>query len=100
MDEKTSGIVSYLTWVGLVIVILTNKNKSEYISFHMRQSLGLLLLWAVSGIVYYALGYMVFSIVSLLIFVLWILAFIGALNNEKKLVPLVGEYFQKWFSSI
>lgn len=100
MDEKTSGIVSYLWWVGLIIVILTNKTKSEYVSFHMRQSLGLLLLSSVSGIVYYLLGSIVFSILSLAIFVFWILGFIGALNNEKKLIPVLGEYFQKWFKSI
>ncbi len=100
MDEKTSGIVSYLWWIGLIIVILTNKTRSEYVSFHMRQSLGLLLLSAFSGVFYYLMGYMVWSILSLIIFILWILAFIGALNNEKKLVPGLGEYFQKWFKSI
>lgn len=100
MDEKTAGIVSYLWWVGLIIVILTNKTRSEYVSFHMRQSLGILLLWAVSGIVYYALGFAIFGIISLLIFILWIFGFIGALNNERKLIPIVGEYFQRWFKSI
>lgn len=100
MDEKTSGIVCYLWWVGLFIVILTNKTRSEYVSFHMRQSLGLLLLSAVSGMVYYMMGYMAWSILSLVIFILWVLAFIGALNHEKKLVPGIGEYFQKWFKSI
>lgn len=100
MDEKTSGIVSYLWWIGLMIVILTNKTRSEYVSFHMRQSLGLLLFSAVAGMFYYALGEVIGGFIFLVLFIFWILAFIGALNHEKKLVPGVGEYFQKWFRSI
>lgn len=102
MDEKTTGIVSYLWWVGLVIVIITRKEKTEYTSFHIRQSLGLLVLSFLGGILYYIpkIGYMLGGIVGLILFVLWIIAFIGALNNERKLVPIVGDKFQEWFKSM
>jgi uncharacterized membrane protein len=94
MDQKTTGIVAYLTWIGLLIALVMTKEKSEYTSFHMRQSLGLCLL-SVLGIIPF-LGYLII----ILVFILWIIAFIGALNGEKKLVPIVGEYFQDWFKSV
>ena len=94
MNQKTTGIVAYLTWIGLLVALVMTKEKSEYTSFHMRQSLGLCLLF-VLGIIPF-LGYLII----ILVFILWIIAFIGALNGEKKLVPIVGEYFQDWFKSV
>jgi hypothetical protein len=32
--------------------------------------------------------------------ILWIISFAGVMNNEMKLVPLVGEQFQKWFKNL
>lgn len=102
MDQKTTGIVSYLWWVGLLIVILTSKGKTEYTSFHIRQSLGLLVCSFVGGLLYYIpkFGYILGAAVGLFLFVLWIIAFIGALNEEKKLVPILGEKFQEWFKTL
>lgn len=102
MDEKTTGIVSYLWWVGLLIVILTRKVRTEYTNFHIRQSLGILVLSFIAGLLFYipGIGRMLFGIAGIFLFVLWIIAFIGAVNNEKKLVPILGEKFQEWFKSI
>lgn len=105
MDEKTSGIVSYLTLIGWIVVLATRKEKSEYTSFHLRQMLGLILLSVAISIIGIFIGQissllsMVWNAVSFIPLILWILAFIGALNNEKKLVPIVGEKFQEWFKS-
>ncbi len=107
MDEKTTGIVSYLTWVGLLIVIIVRKEKTEYTSFHIRQSLGIMLTLFVFGIIVYVLAAVLGTLGGLLgwilwaiVIILWIIAFIGALNNEKKLVPILGDKFQEWFKSI
>ncbi|SMC32780.1 DUF4870 domain-containing protein [Moheibacter sediminis] len=102
MDEKTKGIVSYLTWIGLIIVILTDKPRSEYVSFHIRQSLGLMLLWSFGGIFYYlpGIGKFIVGLLYLVLFVFWIIALMGALNHERKIIPVLGEKFQEWFKSI
>ncbi len=39
-------------------------------------------------------------IVSIFIFVLWIIGFIGAIQGEEKKVPLLGDLFQDWFKGI
>ena len=101
MDEKTTGIVSYLWWVGLIIAIVTRKEKTEYTNFHIRQSLGLMILSLASFVVnYLPMGRYISSAIGILIFILWIIALIGAINGEKKLVPVLGEKFQEWFKNI
>jgi len=109
MDTKTISWVSYLTIIGWIIayVSYTNSNtKSQQAAFHLRQSLGLI----TSGFALYAGFWMLVFIIPMLSFlislvwialvILWVLGFIGALNGEEKTVPVVGIYFQQWFTFI
>lgn len=106
MDEKTSGIVSYLTLIGWIVVLATRKEKTEYTSFHLRQMLGIMVLGIGISIIGFIIGMVsstlgaIWNFVSFIPLILWVLAFIGALNEEKKLVTVVGEQFQEWFKSI
>ncbi|MEZ4874920.1 MAG: hypothetical protein R2793_05605 [Flavobacteriaceae bacterium] len=104
-NGKTVGIVSYLWIVGWVIaLIMHNGNKTEYGAFHLRQSLGLMILWLIVWLVNVALALSGLSIISYIlglgIFILWILGFIGAIQGEKKLIPGLGQQFQDWFKGI
>lgn len=106
MDEKTTGIVSYVTLIGWIVALVTRKEKTEYTSFHIRQMLGLIILQIITGIVITILTmmiprlYFVWYIIYLLPVVLWIIGFLGAVNNEKKLIPIFGQQFQDWFKSL
>jgi len=100
-EGKTIAIVSYLWWIGLLIAfILNNDKKNSFASFHIRQSLGLILLQIAVGIVVRFIGYKIGSILFLGVFVLWIIGIIGAVQGEEKKVPLLGDQFQDWFKSI
>lgn len=94
-DPKVIGIISYLTLIGWVVAIVLNNPKQDLASFHIRQSLGIFLLGFVSGFI--PVLNLVLWIVPL---VAWIIAFIGAVQGEKKLVPYIGHYFQDWFKSL
>ncbi|TVR13083.1 MAG: YtxH domain-containing protein [Balneolaceae bacterium] len=97
MDDKTKAIVSHITLIGWIVALVLNQgdNKTELASFYIRQMLGLFLLVFVLGLI---------PIVNLVAWilgvVLWILSLIGSLNGEKKLTPVVGEYFQDWFKAL
>jgi uncharacterized membrane protein len=39
-------------------------------------------------------------LLGLFFLVLWIMGLIAAINGQHKPLPLVGEYFQKWFANI
>ncbi|MCL8008553.1 hypothetical protein M8845_14085 [Gelidibacter japonicus] len=90
------ALIAHLTLIGWIIAFVMNNNtKSEFGSFYIRQVLGLGLCGLVLSFIP-LLGWLV----SLGIFVLWIMSLIGALNGEKKLTPVLGEYFQDWFKSL
>ena len=100
---KNTAIVAYLTIIGSIVAIFMNQdeNKSDFASFHIRQALGIFLTWAILG---YFVGYFDSWIIStalyVMIFLLWIFGFLGALNGERKLVPIVGEFYQKIFKGL
>ena len=101
-DGKTMAIISYLTWVGTLIAFLMNNDKkNSFASFHIRQTLGLTLLGlANTFIINRFVDGWVTNILHVAILILWIIGLVGAANEERKEVPLVGELFQDWFKGV
>ncbi|WP_310554943.1 hypothetical protein [Flavobacterium sp.] len=99
---KQTAIIAYLTIIGAVIAIfMNNESKNPFASFHIRQSLGIFLSWFALGyFVSYFDNWGVSSGFYLFIFILWVYGFVGAIQGEQKLVPIVGEFFQKLFKNI
>ncbi len=103
MDSKTMGIVTYLTLIGWIIALILNQTpKYPTVSFHLRQMLGLML----TGLGFSILGWIpfigwIFSFGGgIFVLILWIIAFMGALNDKQELVPMLGEKYQEMFSGI
>ena len=99
---KTPAVVAYLTIIGTVIAIFMNDEKKDaFASFHIRQALGIFLL-------FFALGYFVGYFDSwsatmafwVFIFVLWLYGFFSALQGHARPVPLIGEFIQKLLKSV
>ena len=96
MDGKTNAIVSHLFLIGWIIALVINSNdKDEFASFYIRQNLGLML----AGMILVFIP-IIGWLISIAIFVFWILSLIGAVQGEKKESPLVGKYFQEWFKAL
>ncbi len=101
-EGKTAAIVGYLTMIGALIALSMNMEpKNDFARFHVRQAFGLHLLFLACSLFlsqwfnnYAWYGLYVFYIV------LWFYGFLAALSGKKSLVPLVGSYFQKWFTFI
>jgi uncharacterized membrane protein len=101
-DEKTVAIVSYLTVIGFVIAIVMNGNrKSVFAAYHLRQSLGLLIVGFALGIFFIIpiLGWILAPILLLCLAVLWLISLLGAVNHKCKPTPILGVHFQKWFAT-
>lgn len=100
-EGKTNAIISYLWIPGLIIAfILNNSKKNHFVSFHIRQMIGLLILSLLNGFLVMKLSSTISYIVSVVLLVLWIIGFIGAIKGEYKKIPLLGDQFQEWFKSI
>jgi uncharacterized membrane protein len=99
---KTNAIVSYLTIIGTIIAMVQNSEvKNPFASFHIRQSLGLMLTFFALG---YPVGYFdnwnVTMAFYIFFFILWIFGFIGALQGQGNLIPILGPLFQKIFKNL
>lgn len=92
MDSKTTGIVSYLTIIGWVVALAAG-DKSEYSKFHINQSLVLFIGFVIANVVGYLpvpfMGLISWAL-GIFVFVLWIMAFIGACQGQEKEAPLIG----------
>jgi len=100
-DGKTIAIISYITFIGTIIAYFMNQNKrNPFASFHIRQAIGLVLLGFVISFISRFIDYgWVSQLLSLGLFVLWIIAFIGAIQGQEKKIPLLGDQFQEWFKN-
>lgn len=101
-EGKSAAIVAYLTIVGTIIAyFMNNDSKNPFASFHIRQALGI-------HITFYVLGVLISWFDSwwitvpfwIFIGILLIYGLLAAIQGERNLVPLLGEKFQKWFSTI
>lgn len=109
MDAKTISWVSYLTIIGWIIAFVQYGNtnpKSSLATFHLRQSFGIVVtsfaLYFGLMILSFAVPFLslLFTVVWLVVLVLWILGLISALNGEEKPVPVLGPMYQQWFQFI
>ena len=99
---RNLAIVSYFTPIGTLIAFFINKdNRNPLVSYHVRQALGLWLLEMAFG--YFIGGFNDWMItISFWIFfgVLFIYGILGALAGKMNSIPVLGDFFQKLFSSI
>lgn len=101
-EGKNIAVVSHITIIGTIIaIIMNNDKKNSFASFHIRQTLGIFLL-------FFALGYpvglfdswMISSSLYIFIFILWAYSFISALQGQMNLIPFLGSFFQKFFKNL
>lgn|SRR5699024_3405350 len=97
--NRNLSIVAYLSIIGLFITIVLNKDKNQYVNFHIRQSLGVqcILILALLCLVVNSL---LALIVYFLFVVLWVLGFVAALQRSTSPIPLLGNKFQELFKKI
>ena len=100
-EGKTLAIVSYFTFVGLIIAIIKNQTpKNEFTSFHIRQMLGLVLLLIFSNVTEKYVNSWLGTFLWFGTFLFWVYGFINAIQGETKIVPFFGKLFQDWFANI
>jgi len=93
-DPKVISIVSFIGLIGWIVAIVLNNPKNEQASFHIRQALGIhlfSLIWIIPVI-----GWLI----GIAVFVLWIVGLVYAIQGKNEPIPVVGKYFQDWFSSL
>lgn len=99
------ALLSYLTIIGFIIaIVIHNGKKTALGAYHLRQVLGLILTgiacWPVNFILAFIpiLGWIAMFAIWIGLIVLWVMGLISAINAQQKPMPILGEYYQKWFA--
>lgn len=101
--EKNIGIIAYLTLIGLLVAfVMNNEEKSSYAQFHIKQSLGLMLSGLALGIIGLVpiLGWIVSILGTFFLLYIWIMGLLNAINGKQKVVPVLGQHYEKWFANL
>ncbi|EDP70702.1 hypothetical protein FBALC1_08083 [Flavobacteriales bacterium ALC-1] len=101
-EGKTLALVAYLTLIGTLIAFFMNQDKrNKFTSFHVRQALGLGLLYIGIATIVSSLDSMMISISFWIFFsVLFLYAIFGAITGKENKIPILGEVFQNVFKTI
>jgi len=90
-SSKTVAIIGYVTLVGwLAAIMLYGKHKSSFTTFHLRQSLGLIITGALLALVP-LIGWLM----NVAVFLVWLYAIYHAIQGRKVKVPVLGDYYQE-----
>jgi len=101
-EGKTMALVAYLTLFGTLIAFFMNQDKrNPFTAFHVRQGLGLGLLYIIIAFVVSSLDSMMASMSFWIFFsVLYIYGIFGAITGKLNKIPMLGDVFQNFFKSI
>lgn len=100
-EGKTLAIVSYFTFVGLIIAIIMNLEKrNPFTYFHARQMLGLIIMLLVSNVIEKYVDSWFGTILWIITFSCWVFGLYTAAKGESKPIPFVGNLFQDWFRKV
>lgn len=101
-EGKAAAIVAYITIIGTIVAyFMNNDSKNPFASFHIRQALGIHITFYLLGILVSAFdSWMISSAFYIFILILWGYGLIAAIQGDENEVPVLGAYFQKWFSTI
>ena len=87
LNKKWTGVVAYLSWIGLVLAFVLGDRTGA--KFHLNQALVLNLAGLVMNLLAWILP--IRGILTWVVFILWVMALVGAILEQEEKVPLLGE---------
>ena len=107
-NGKAAAIVAYITLIGWLIsyFAIHSPNKTSLGSFHLRQTLLLMICAVCYQVVIMIIAVMMpflgifLSIGALAFLVLWIMGLISAISGEEKPMPIIGQKAQELFRNL
>lgn len=101
-EGKPTAITAYILVIGAFIAMSMNsENKNPYASFHVRQALGLSLVFIIVG--YTLSGFWMPMVVYpfwVIMSLLWSYGIYTAIAGVTKPMPILGGLFQKFFKNL
>lgn len=108
LSENVAGALCYLFGLitGIVFLVIAPYNQNKFVRFHAFQSifghLAIIIIWiayiiigGILAILTHGLGFFLFPLFGLLIFVLWLYMMYSAYNNKKVKLPIIGDLAER-----
>lgn len=95
MDKKLTGIVAYITWIGLIVAYFAGDKEGA--KFHINQSLVIWLAAIAAGIINWTIGWipivgaLISLAMSIFLLVCFVIGLVSACKEEEKEIPLLGK---------
>lgn len=96
---RTLATVAYLTFIGTIVAFFLNEKKNEFVTFHIRQMFGLIIMLLIANISF-GLHPTLGDVLWVITFAGWAYGLIGAILKKRLSIPFLGEKFQQWFQFI
>lgn len=91
--QNLIAAISYITWIGFIIAIVTGDRSDRFVAHHLNQALVIDIVSVVSGVlvVIPILGAMVAGVVNIAVFVFDIIGAINAFRGNMIELPFVSD---------
>lgn len=103
VEGKNIAIISYITFIGLIIAfVMNNEKKESFATFHIRQSLGIALTGLALSVINIIpiLGWIISVVGFFVLLYMNIVGLLNAINSKEKVVPILGNKYKEWFKNI
>ena len=98
LADNVAGMLAYFTIIpAIIFLVLEPYNRSRFVRFHAWQSIFLNIAWFAISIIAIIpiLGWIVFLVGMLVLFVAWIIVLLKALKGERYKLPVIGDIAEK-----
>ena len=108
MTENVAGALCYLAGLitGIIFLVVAPYNQNKFVRFHAFQSIfghvAIIVFWiayvivgSILAILTHGLGFFLFPLFGLLVFVLWLYLMYSAYNNKKVKLPIIGDLAER-----
>ncbi len=110
MEEKPKEKTNHEENVGMAVIayflffvpLLTDSKEDPFVKFHVKQGL---LIFSISMGFYILrffplvgrLFWIIYPFATFALFALFIIGILNAINGQKRELPIIGKYAEKWF---
>lgn len=93
-EKDNSKMMAALAYLLFFIPLLSEYKDNEYVKFHVKQSILILLVGVGIGVVSSIplIGWVVAPLASIGLMILWVIGIINAWTGKKTPIPYIGKY--------
>lgn len=94
ISDNVAGALAYFVFPAIVFLLIDPYRNNRFVRFHSFQSIAFAIVSMIPRMALYLpiAGLFLWPVLELVLFILWIVLFVKALQGQKFKLPLVGEW--------